>query len=230
MKDMFEVQPEAARSFMAERARMRAARIAWLEKHENLTSYGVTVRGADGKETTFATPFQIGSRRYEGEYPDTPIAPQTHEDPQEEQRLLEGMESVLQQALQATGPSVTVLRTGDEQHAFLMGDADRSPHPAIREGESYGEYYARVSRAYEREAGAGSAGGAITVDRGLRESAGADSPRERGSDPSGAGADQPDGPMLAGDADRLQSPAAGRGSAAGDAPALSDGTGGGHAD
>ena len=204
----------AAEDFVAQRKRLREARMKWIEENECPTAYTVKTRDKDGNEVSHATPFQIGKIQYPDQYNEEwQKKGQTHEDPEAEKQLLEGLDAVISQS--STEKRLTVLVTGDEQHAFFTGGAEpESPHPPIQEGEDYGEYYARVAGQYEREAAAfgRDTRGSIACDDSLRRSAAVDS---AGGGQSDAASERPGadvGPMLGSDADALRpgdEPAAG---------------------
>ena len=197
----------AAEDFVAQRKRLREARMRWIDENEAPTAYSVKTTTPDGKETTFQTPFQIGQIKYPDQYNEEwQKKGQTHEDPEAEQQLLEGLDGIISQS--STEKRLTVLVTGDEQHAFITGGDDpESPHPAIEEGEDYGEYYARVARGYEREAAkfGRDTRGSVAVDDSLRRSAAVDSPGV-GDAGDAAARQQPGsdgGPMLVSDTDKV---------------------------
>jgi hypothetical protein len=174
-----QIENQTAADWLKERKRLREASMRQIEENERPTAYGI--QREDG--TTFNTGFQIGQRKYEGEYPDEGIAAKPHSDTDLEKQLLSGVESILGRAEQITdGHQIVTLKADDQSISFKMGEDDKSPHPEIREGEDYGEYVKRVGSAYERIAGQG--GGSTAPDGGVRR-AGTD------GDPSGTG--RPDG-------------------------------------
>lgn len=198
------VSQYAAEDFVAQRKRLREARMRWIDENECPTSYSVTTKNKAGEDVIHHTPFQVGKIQYPDEYNEEwKKKGQKHEDPAAEKQLLEGLDAVLSQTSEEK--RVTILVTGDEQHAFFTGGKDESPHPPILEGEDYGDYYARVARQYEREAAATGTNtrGSIACDDGLRESPPVDSPGVGPSDAPG-GSDRADvGAMLGSDADKV---------------------------
>lgn len=207
MRDIFDsrsqvVNQQAAEDFVAARKRLREARMRWIEENECPTSYAIVSKDANGNEVSFSTPFQIGKRRYEGEYTEEMKKPVVHVDRDLEKELLEGIGAVF---ADKPKPGLTVLVAGDETQAFLTGsDADRSPHPEIREGEDYGDYYARVSGAYERQAGAPGTGRPIASDDGLRRSSATDTPGVGSALALSSSVGRVDRPMLDSDADQVR--------------------------
>jgi hypothetical protein len=188
------VSQYAAEDFAAQRKRLREARMRWIEENECPTAYGVTTKDPiTGEETTFNTPFQIGKLRYDQDKDGNPLEwhqglkePVIHEDPVAAAALLDGIDAIIKEAESPTKDrQFTVLVSGDEQHAFVTGGgADESPHPPILEGEDYGDYYARVSRAYERATGTTN-GRPVAGDDGVRKPSTTDSPRIGRSDAPG---------------------------------------------
>src|SRR5215469_1017552 len=172
------VREYAAEDFMQQRKRLRAAREKWIEENECPTSYSVETKSADGETQTFSTPFQIGKIQYPERWDETMKEPARHEDAAAEAALLDGIDAILSEANHSNPEKkLTVMIAGEEQHAFFIGgDAEDSPHPPIEEGESYDHYYARVSSAYEREAGSAAVRRPVPCDDGLRESAAVDPP------------------------------------------------------
>jgi len=166
------VREYAAEDFMQQRKRLRAAREKWIEENECPTSYSVETKSADGETQTFSTPFQIGKIQYPEHWNDTMKEPARYEDPASEAALLDGIDTILNEDNHSNPEKrLTVMIAGGEQHAFFTGgDAEDSPHPPIEEGESYDEYYARVSSAYEREAGSAAVRRPVSGDDGVRES------------------------------------------------------------
>lgn len=206
------VSQYAAEDFAAQRKRLREARMKWIEENECPTDYAVKTTDADGKEVTFNTPFQIGKRRYDQDDAGNPVEwseemkkPVVHEDPAAEAELLDGIGAILTEAnAESKDKRLTILVAGDQQQTFLTGgDAEKSPHPPILEGEDYGEYYARVARAYERQTGT-SSGRPVPDHDGVRESTAADSPGVRGAFTPGNATSGAPGPMLDRDADAMR--------------------------
>ena len=197
----------AAEDFIAQRKRLREARMRWIEEHECPKPYQVTTADKDGKETTFSTPFEVGSLKYPDQYNEKwKEEGQRHEDPETEKKLLEGIEAVLSQS--SPDKQLTILISeSNEQKAFFTGGDEQSPHPPILEGESYAEYFARVACEYEQAAGQNSStatGRPVSGDDGVRESPPADPARVGSDDAPGDGPHRDAGPVLGGDTHALR--------------------------
>lgn len=168
------VNQYAAEDFVSQRRRLREARMKWIDEHECPTQYSITTRNPEtGKEVTVNTPFQIGKLKYDGEWHEGLKQPVVHDDPAGAAALLDGIDAIIKDAEIPSNQEqrLTILVSGNEQNAFVTGgDAEHSPHPPIMEGEDYGTYYARVSRAYERATGTGD-GRPASGDDSLRQSA-----------------------------------------------------------
>jgi hypothetical protein len=189
-----QVQESAQRDWLAERKRLREARTRWIEENECPVQFGNTLIDSEGR--AWPSPFQIGAVRYGGEdgrgaYPSSePLAMVPPVTPEAAKQLLEGAERILRESAETTGVSTRVLNSEGEQSIFLVGESDRSPHPAIHEGEDYGEYCQRVGRAYEASAGAGRADAGAD---GVRNTSAVDPACFARADVSGTGAGGPDG-------------------------------------
>jgi hypothetical protein len=182
------VSQYAAEDFIAQRKRLRDARLRWIEENECPTSYQVDTRGKDGETVKFETPFQVGKVKYPQEYNDAWKRGARLEDEALEKHLLEGLDAVIKEGESPdTQKKLTVLVTpeGEQSAFFTGGDADVSPHPPIGEGESYDDYYARVSSAYEQQAHSTAGRRPVPSDDGVRESAAADSPGDGRPDAAG---------------------------------------------
>lgn len=196
----------AAEDFVAQRKRLREARMRWIEENECPKAYVVKATDQQGREVSFNTPFQVGQIKYPDEYnPDWKEKPQVHADPEMEKQLLEGLDAVISQS--STEKRLTVLVAGDgEQHAFFTGGDDpESPHPAIKEGEDYDHYYARVAGQYEREAAkfGRDTRGSIACDDALRQSTPTDSPGDGRAASAGECPGSSPGAMLDRDTDAV---------------------------
>jgi hypothetical protein len=192
-----EVQVQVARDWLAERKRLREARAKWIEENECPVQFGNTLIDSEGK--VWASPFQIGCQQHEWEEMPVRIIqpgdellakermtpPLTAEGYRE---LLDGCEEILAES--SAGDGDVARTSSDGKHIFLVGESDRSPHPAIHEGEDYGEYCQRVGRAYEAAAGAGRADAGAD---GVRNTSPADPACFARADVSGTGAGGPDG-------------------------------------
>lgn len=132
-----QVQNQTAQDWVAERKRLREARVRWIEENECPTGYGVKLE--DG--STFNTPFQVGKLRYEGEYPDQPIPATRPLDEDSSKSLLDGVDA----AFNNQSGVLSISEGG------MFRPDEKSAHPEIREGEEYGEYVKRVGSAYERQ-------------------------------------------------------------------------------
>jgi hypothetical protein len=201
------VNQYVAEDFVAQRKRLREARMRWIEENECPKPYAVTTQDKDGKQVTFQTPFEIGRLQYPETYNDEwQKEGQRHQDPEAEKELLEGIEAVLSSS--SPEKQLTILVTANEQRAFFTGGGEEPLHPPIMEAESYDEYYARVSRLYEQAAGQGDrthAGRTSPSHDGLRESHPPADPARVGSDDAlGDGPDREIGPVLGGDSDTLR--------------------------
>jgi hypothetical protein len=145
----------AVEDFMTQRQRLREARARMIEEQEAPTAYAVEhtdkdgnpILGKDGQplRTAAGGAFQIGKRRYDENIPAgaapgrTGFEP-TFMPPAEQGGTVEDLDKI-DQVIQ-------------EAETFMAPGLYReSPHPEIREGESYGEYYARVASDYERQTG-----------------------------------------------------------------------------
>lgn len=177
-------QQSVAEDFMSARKRLREARIRWIEENEMPEAY--SVEGPDGK--AFATPFQVGKRKYEGEYPKTAAAafkpsfkPPAPDNP-DATKDLDKLDNLIREAEAFMGPGIY----------------RESAHPDIREGEDYGEYCARVGRAYEQAAGAGAVRRPVPDTDSVREPAAIDPGGDGGASPLGAGDRGSTGPDLRG--------------------------------
>jgi hypothetical protein len=165
----------AAEDFMTQRKRLREARARMIEEQEAPTAYeiehtdkeGNPILGKDGQPRRSAAggPFQIGKRRYEGEppafsgfipsfMPPEPDSSTTVED-------LDKMDQVIAEAETFMAPGIY----------------RESPHPEIKEGEDYGEYYARVAGEYERQTGENAVRRPVPDSDGVRGTAAGDSRR-----------------------------------------------------
>jgi hypothetical protein len=198
----------AAEDFLAQRKRLREARMRWIDENECPTPYQVAGKDSDGNETTFKTPFEVGKLRYPEQYDDHwKEEGQRHEDPALEKELLEGIDAIISESISDQRLTILVSEDG-EQHAFLTGGDDKSPHPPIMEGEDYAEYYARVSRSYEQAAGGESGrpdtGRPGSGDDDLRGSSPVDPTRVRPPDVPGDETDRDAGTMLGGDTDAVR--------------------------
>jgi len=200
------VSQYAAEDFVAQRKRLRDARMRWIEENECPTAYQVTTKDKDGNEKTFATPFQIGQIKYPDKYDDKwKEEGQQHHDPQAEKELLEGIEAIISES--STEKRLTILVTGNEQHAFLTGGGDDSPYPPMNEGEGTDEYFARVAHECEQAAAAGR--GTATRQPGSNsdsvwKSTPVDPLGVGSADVPGAGLSRHAGTMLGGDPDTLR--------------------------
>jgi hypothetical protein len=138
----------AAEDFMAQRKRLREARARWIEENECPTALTIEHTDKDGKvigQSTVAGPFQIGKRRYDENIPAgtapgaTGFKPSFLPLPEQGSTVedLDKIDQVIQEAETFMAPGIY----------------RESPHPEIKEGEDYGEYYARVAGEYERQTG-----------------------------------------------------------------------------
>lgn len=183
----------AAETFVEQRKRLREARMRWIGENECPQPYTISgPQDKDGNEKIFVTPFEIGSLKYPDKYDDNwKEEGQRHEDPATEKELLEGMEAIL--AEPSSEKQLTILiGENNEQHAFLTGGDEQSPHPPILEGENYGDYYARVARQYEQaagESGRTDTGRPGPGDDRLRQSPSVDPASVRPTDEPGASTD-----------------------------------------
>lgn len=154
---------------MAERKRLREARMKWIDEHEMPVDYSVA--GKDG--TRFATPFQVGIRTYDGEWkPENKNITFTPIPAEEVASDKEELDQLLAKASVFMGPGIY----------------KESPHPPMLEGEDYGEYVTRVGSAYERQAGQAAVRRPVSDSDGVRESGASDPDRERGTHAAGPGA------------------------------------------
>lgn len=178
----------AAEDYMAQRKRLREARAKWIEENECPTAYQVTSKDATGAEKSFSTPFQVGKLKYEGEYPQTPEAafkPSFTPEPDNPTAAadLDELDEILEE-------TDTFLKPG----IYL-----ESAHPEIKEGESHGEYCARIGREYEQATGTSAVRRPVADSDGVREPAAVDPGGERGIPGPGAGDRGPGGEDLRGD-------------------------------
>jgi hypothetical protein len=141
----------AAEDFMAQRKRLREARARWIEENECPTASTIEHTDAEGnplldkdgkpKVTALGGPFQTGKIRDESRVPPSargfkpsftvePADPTVAAD-------LDELDEIITEAATFMAPGIY----------------RESPHPEIREGESYGEYHARVAGEYERQTG-----------------------------------------------------------------------------
>jgi hypothetical protein len=192
--DSRQIQESVQRDWLAERKRLREARTRWIEENECPVQFGNTLIDSEGR--AWPSPFQIGAVRYGGDdgrgaYPSSePLAMVPPVTPEAAKQLLEGAGRILRESAETTGVSTCVLNSEGEQSIFLVGESDRSPHPAIHEGEDYGEYCQRVGRAYEAAAGAGRTNSRAD---GVWLTSAADPAGLARAAVSGAGAGRPDG-------------------------------------
>lgn len=201
--DLFNEYAALSGDFLAQRKRLREARMKWIDEHERPTSYSIHTIDNDGTLRSFDTPFQIGKQTYDGEWNEAMKEGRRHEDAASEDELLEGLEAIVNDS-ETTEKKITVVVSRDEQHAFWTGgDAEKSPYPPVEEGESYAHYYARVSDSLQRQAGAAATGRPVPSNDHLRESPSTDSPGERRPDASGECSGRSIGTVLDRDADAL---------------------------
>jgi hypothetical protein len=197
--DSSETQSQVAREYMAWRKRLRDARARQIEEMERPTAYNVTSKDADGNEVTFSTPFQIGQRKYEGEYPQT--------------RETAFRPGFMEQLESAANDRAELDRIVDEVARFVgPGIYRESAHPEIREGEEYGDYVARIGREYEAATGASAVRRPVPDAHGVRESAAVGTGGERRDALPGASDSERARENLCGDPE----PDADRGAADGD--------------
>lgn len=182
------VHPEARGDFLAERKRLREARMKWIDEHE--MPQAMDVRDAAGNQVT--TPFQVGKQTYAADY-DTAAAghkdakkgfiPEVSEEDQK--AVLAQLDDVITQYNQFSG--ITTRDRSGEEVSF----SHKSDHPPIREGETHEEWFIRVTDAYSKtpeEAGSGSTG--ADTDS-VRRSAEPDSSDQRATPGAGAEVGQP---------------------------------------
>jgi hypothetical protein len=174
-------QTYAAEDFMAQRKRLREARAKWIEENECPTAYviehtdkdGNPLQGKDGQplRTAAAGAFQIGKRRYDENIPAGTAPGRT------------GFEPTFMPELDhpTAAPDLDELDEIITEAATFMapGIYRESPHPEIKEGETYDEYYARVSSDYERQTGENAVRRPVPDSDGIRESPADDSCGER---------------------------------------------------
>jgi hypothetical protein len=161
-----------------------------IEEQEAPTAYQVKTRDSSGKEQIVSTPFQVGKRTYEGEYPQTPEeAFKPTFQPRDKPLTWDDAVKELRPIL-------------DEVERFLApGIYRESPHPEMQEGEDYGQYCARIGREYEQATGANAIRRPVSDSDSVRESADVDPGGQRGASAPGAGDRQPGGPDTGGDAE-----------------------------
>jgi hypothetical protein len=171
------VHPEARGDFLAERKRLREARMKWIDEHE--MPVAMEVRDAAGNAVS--TPFQVGRMTYGADYDK---AAEGHKDarkgfipsemPPECIAVAKQLEEVIKQYNQFSGIAV---RDGNGDEVSFSAKSD---HPPIEEGESHEDWFTRVSNSYSKAAAntadAGSAGADID---GVRKPAGDDSSDRR---------------------------------------------------
>jgi hypothetical protein len=165
----------AAEDFMAQRKRLREARARWIDEHECPTASTIEHTDAEGKPlldkdgkpkvTALGGPFQTGIRRYDQDIPAGAAPGRTNFEPSFAEQLetvpadKDGLDELLSEARQFMAPGIY----------------RESPHPEIREGESYGEYHARVAGEYERQTGANAVRRPVPDSDSVREPAADDS-------------------------------------------------------
>ena len=198
------IQEYGSLSFMEQRKRLRESRLKWIEENECPTSYSVNTTDKDGNQQPFSTPFQVGKIQYPENYNEGWKKGAKHEDPRAEAELLDGIDAILKKGETSNEKTLTVLVAGESQVAFFTGgEAEKSPYPAIEEGEDYGGYYARVAGAYEREAGTAAIRRPVPSDDSLRESTAADSSGIGRNDVPGDSDGEPLGPTVGGNAEEM---------------------------
>lgn len=175
----------AAEDFMAQRKRLREARARWIDEHECPTASviehtdrdGNPLLDKDGKPivTAVGGPFQTSKIRDDSLVPPSArgfkpsfIPSETGE--QESAGELE-LDQVIEEAAQFMAPGIY----------------RESPHPEIKEGESYGEYYARVANDYERQTGENAVRRPVPDSDRVRESSADDSRGDGSVSTSGTG-------------------------------------------
>lgn len=213
-----QLQNQTAQDFVAERKRLREARMKWIDENECPSNYALV--DADGN--TFSTPFQIGKIRYDRDehgktltYPEEGIQPKNPLDDDSSKPLLDGVEV----AFANEGSIVSIQQGG----IFVSDKNHQAQHPPIMEGEDYGEYVKRVGSAYERQAAGNILGGTASIDGGVRDSGGSgDSAGPGRSDGSSSSGSERSGSGLGSDTDSLRqagTPSSTDGSGDADGPA-----------
>lgn len=143
-------QTYAAEDFMAQRKRLREARARWIDEHESPTASVIEHTDKDGKPiledgkpkiTAIGGPFQTGKIRDDSRVPPSErgFKPSFMPEPDNPTAAadLDELDEIITEAATFMAPGIY----------------RESPHPEIREGESYGEYHARVAGEYERQTG-----------------------------------------------------------------------------
>jgi len=199
----------AAEDYMAQRKRLREARARWIEEHECPKPMTIEHTDEDGKVigTSAVGFFEVGKRKYEGDYPEA-FKPSFKPEPETPTAAADLDE--LDEIIAETG-------------AFLApGIYRESAHPEIQEGEDYGQYCARIGREYEQATGASAVRRPVPDSDGVRDSAAADPGGERGVSAPGASDRERVGESVCGDPDADHAGGAEPGDAAGGAGKPSD--------
>lgn len=183
-----QVNPYVAEEYMAWRKRLREARARYIEEHECPKPMTIEHTDEHGKVigTSAVGFFEVGQRKYgDGDLSQIPReAPKPTFQPS---LTWEQMQKELKPIL-------------DEVDRFLApGIYRESPHPEMREGESYGEYCARIGREYEQTTGTSAGRRPVADSDGVREPAAIDPGGQRGISGPGAGDRRPGGEDLRGD-------------------------------
>ena len=196
----------AAEDYMAQRKRLREARARMLEEQEAPTAYHIQHTDKDGNpilrdgqplQTRAGganSPFQIGKRRYDENIPagaapgQTGYKPTFFAPPEQGGSTVEDLDKID--------------RVIQEAETFMAPGLYReSPHPEIQEGESYGDYCARVASDYERQTGENAVRRPVPDTDGVRDAAAA---HPSGDGSGTATGTSPGGEDRANDGDRGQ--------------------------
>jgi hypothetical protein len=164
--DSVQAYVASSSDFLEQQKRLREARMRWIEENEAPRDYIVSTIDRNGDTHVFETPFQLGQITYEDDWTEAMQEPRACYDHAASDLLLGGVAGVFTE-----DKMVRILLDGEEQHAFLPDES--SPHPAIEANESYGDYYKRVSAAYNQQR-QGSSGRPDPSPDALRKPAGDD--------------------------------------------------------
>lgn len=186
-----QVNPYVAEEYVTWSKRLREARARYIEEHECPKPMTIEHTDEHGKVigTSAVGFFEVGQQKYgDGDLAQIPReAPKPTFQPSDTPLTWEQMQKELKPIL-------------DDVDRFLApGIYRESPHPEMREGESYGEYCARIGREYEQATGTSAGRRPVADSDGVREPAAIDPGGERGISGSGAGDRGPGGQDLRGD-------------------------------